>query len=372
MELNKFDEGCNPRCRGCSHRGWTMQESLAQKQSFVEKKLAQWSDVVKPIVSVEEEKRWGYRTSVTLSAAWIGNRWFFGTKSMDEVIPIHQCPVHHPLVNKIVETLTDKLPSADIFPLAFLVVTKAQCVLIVKGKSPEKVDYISEELIDELKVIGVDGFWIHFNPSAGRRLFEKGGWVHVFGNRLSTDSYGLWYGSSSFQQQIQELYHQTLDIAEDFLNPDSFSYVFDLYCGTGTSLRRWRKRNVQCVGVETSGEALECASLNAPGAILLRGSCMLRIPQLTEFLLQQLFLSKKILMYVNPPRTGIESEVLEWITKIAKPQRIAYLSCSPGTLSKNVQFLTKRNYSLKAAIPFDFFPQTHHVECLALFEKEVF
>lgn len=342
---------------------------MAQKQNFVSQKLAQWSQVIEPIISVEEEKRWGYRTSVTLSAEWSGSRWLFGTKSFDEVIPIHKCPVHHPLVNRIVDILSSKLPPFGEFPLAFLVITKAQCVLIVKKKPPEKPVTLSNVLIKEIKDAGVEGFWIHFNPSSGRRLFEKGGWEQVFGSRLSKDSYELWYGATSFQQQIAELYHQSLDIADNFLKPDSLSCVVDLYCGTGTSLRRWRKWAVQTIGVETSGEALECAALNAPGATLLRGSCRLRIPQLSEFVLQQVFLSKKVLMYLNPPRTGIEPEVLEWIVKVAKPQRIAYLSCSPGTLSKNLSFLIKHRYIVTSVLPFDFFPQTHHVECLVLIEN---
>ncbi len=360
--------GCNPNCRACSHRGLSREQSLSQKQNFVVKTLIKWADVIHPVLSVEEEKRWSYRTSVTLASKWDGENWIFGTKSLDEIIPIPQCPVHHPLVNKTIELLSSKLPPYEEFPLAFIVISKAQCTLIVKqkGSSP---DWLTDSIMNDLKYKGIDSLWIHCNPSAGRRLFEKGGWMNIFGSTHSVDSNGLVYGPTSFQQQLNELYFASLNKAEDFLLPDTNSAVVDLYCGTGTSLQRWRQKNVPSVGVETSGESIECAAINARGAYLLRGSCRLRVPQLTEWVLQQLFLSKQILLYTNPPRTGMEPEMLEWILKVAKPKRIAYLSCSPGTLSKNLIFLTKYHYRVIGLYPFDFFPQTHHVECLALLER---
>lgn len=369
MDILPLKEGCNPECRGCSHRGWSKEKSLSQKQNFIAKTLNQWVDVIHPIQTVEDEKRWGYRTSVTLAADWVDSKWQFGTKSLDNVIPIHTCPVHNPLVNKTIEVLAPHLPPKNTFALAYLVITKAQCVLIVKQKPLTKFEWLTKELIGELKTVGIDGFWVHFNPSAGRRLFEKYGWVQLFGKKLSVDSYGLVYGPTSFQQQIQELYHKTLDQAEGFLNPDNFSSIVDLYCGTGTSLRRWRNRNIQCIGVENSAEALECAAINAGGVQLLRGACRFRIPQLSHWVVQQLFLRKKIILYTNPPRTGMEPEVLEWIVKVAKPERIAYLSCSPGTLYKNLNVLCQNRYKVVNINPYDFFPQTHHVECLALIER---
>lgn len=370
MESIGIKDGCNPLCRACSHRGWSMEKSLNQKQDFVTKTLTSWSDVIHPIKSVDETKRWHYRISVTLAAEWNGSVWNFGTRSRDELIPIHRCPIHHSRVNQVVEILSIKLPPTSIFPLAFLVFTKAQCVLVVKQKPAANTEWLTNDLAEKLKSSGVEGFWIHHNPSAGRRLFEKGGWLHLFGSERSVDSMGLAYGPTSFQQQIEELYHSSLNLADEFLMPNNLTAVVDLYCGTGTSLRRWRAKNAQCVGVETSAEALDCATENAPGSYLLRGACRLRIPQLSQWVIQQLFLSKQILIYANPPRTGMEPEVLDWIVRVAKPRRMAYLSCSPGTLSKNLHFLTQNHYKVLGLYPFDFFPQTHHVECLAILQKE--
>ena len=60
------------------------------------------------------------------------------------------------------------------------------------------------------------------------------------------------------------------------------------------------------IGVELSGEAVECARLNAPDAVILRGKCAERIPQLRDWTPA----TGTRLLYVNPPRTGLEPAVL--------------------------------------------------------------
>ena len=363
-------QGCNTQCRGCAHRLLSQQQSLEQKQGFVERVLAFWVEKIHPIVSVSQKKRWGYRTSVTLSAEWKGSAWQFGTKSMDDVIPIHECPVHHPLVNKTVSILSSSLPASNTFPLAFLVLSKAQCTLVVKHKPMSEHSWFNAELYQQLSSIGIEGFWVHYNPSAGRRLFEKGGWVQLYGNKFSIDKLGLAYGPTAFQQQIPKLYLQTLTLSTKFLKPDLNTAVVDLYCGTGTSLTYWLKSGSRAIGVETGAEAVECANRNAPMATVLRGSCRLRVPQLAAWVNENRNDGKRIVLYANPPRTGIETEVLQWIAFYARPERIAYLSCSPGTLSKNISYLTSNGYWVEALYPFDFFPNTYHVECLALLKLQ--
>lgn len=75
------------------------------------------------------------------------------------------------------------------------------------------------------------------------------------------------------------------------------------------------------------------------------------------------------LLYVNPPRTGLEPEILTWAIDEFRPERLAYLSCSAGTLSRDLRALTVAGYKVEALVPYDFFPQTHHVETLALLRQ---
>ena len=346
-----------------------MSESLDQKYNFLASKFSAWKDVLSPVVSAPELQRWGYRHKTTLNARWSENGWQFGMMARDELIDIAECPLHKQEVNQILDILKSVLPTFNEFPLAFYVQATAQVTLIVKSNRPQSCAWLTEEAKQKMNEFGVKGFWVHYNPSAGRRLYEKTHWELLFGEERSADSNGLLYGPGAFQQLIPSLYNQSLDEVCNFFNLTNLNAVVDLYCGTGTSMNRWVAFGSSVLGVEVSGEAIKCARLNVPTATILRGACRHRVPQIREWVKKALEFGKEVYLYVNPPRTGIEQEVLDWIIGEGKPKRIAYLSCSAGTLSKNLWVLTQNGYSVKRLIPYDFFPQTIHVECLALIER---
>ncbi len=69
---------------------------------------------------------------------------------------------------------------------------------------------------------------------------------------------------------------------------------------------------------------------------------------------------------LDPPREGAAS-CLDSLVKLA-PLRLVYVSCDSATLARDAKYLAKHNYRLKRAVPLDMFPQTAHVEIVALFE----
>jgi tRNA/tmRNA/rRNA uracil-C5-methylase (TrmA/RlmC/RlmD family) len=74
---------------------------------------------------------------------------------------------------------------------------------------------------------------------------------------------------------------------------------------------------------------------------------------------------------VNPPRSGLEAGVLDALAGELQPERLAYLSCSAGTLARDLRILCQAGYRVSAIHPCDFFPLTHHVEALALADRAV-
>ncbi|MGC9362753.1 MAG: hypothetical protein ACP5F3_07485, partial [Candidatus Syntrophosphaera sp.] len=80
--------------------------------------------------------------------------------------------------------------------------------------------------------------------------------------------------------------------------------------------------------------------------------------------------SKPSVVILDPPRGGVKKEALEAILKSGVP-RVLYISCSPITLHRDLKILLKSNkYTLKHVQPFDMFPQTWHIECLAFLERK--
>ncbi|MCC6135511.1 MAG: class I SAM-dependent RNA methyltransferase [Candidatus Contendobacter sp.] len=357
--------GCESRCPGCSHRRLSAAASEAQKLDWLRRALTPWAAQLTPMQTVTDAARWNYRRKVCLSAQWREiEGWQLGLWRRDELIPIPDCPVHAEPVRMIIRWLMRTLPPGPDFPLAFFVQSGAQATLILKTHALPDPGWFNGALQAELAASGLKGLWLHRHPATGRRLFARNGWTLLWGQPRSRDGLGLVYGPTAFQQQIPALYQQVLDAAEAFLIPDPGQSIADLYCGIGATLQRWTRRGARVMGVELGGEAVECAGLNAPDAAILRGKCAERIPQLRAWTPA----TGTRLLYVNPPRTGLEPEVLAWAIHEFRPSRLAYLSCSAGTLGRDLQALTAAGYAVNALIPYDFFPQTRHVETLALLQ----
>jgi tRNA/tmRNA/rRNA uracil-C5-methylase (TrmA/RlmC/RlmD family) len=357
-------DGCNPACPGCAHGRLTAAQSAAQKQAFLADRLAPWADRLEPLISAADEQRLGYRDRATLHAAWADAGWLLGMLRRDEVIPIHDCPVHTPRLRAAVQLLAANMPPAAQFPLAFVVISGGQCTLVLKTARPPALDWLDDALQAQLADIGLDGLWLHLHPSAGKKIFHKRDWLLAWGRGESRDAQGLLHGPSGFAQLIPALYEASRSAAEDWLQPQSGDAVIDLYCGAGGTLRRWLASGVQSIGVELGGEAVGYAQRNAPDASVLRGCCATRLPQLDDWLAERGGACR--LVYANPPRTGLEPEVTDWLVERCQPQRLAMLSCSAGTLARDLVKLEAGGYRVERLMGYDFFPRTLHVEVLAL------
>ena len=359
--------GCVPRCPGCAHRLLAPTQSEARKSAWLARRLAPWREALAPLRAIDEDKRWGYRDRLCLSAAWVAPRWQLGLLADDEVVDIPACPVHSARARNTLQALADRLPPPPEFPLAFYVQSGAHATLIVKSADPPDTSWADASLSRELENAGLEALWLHTHPSAGRVLFHKNGWHRLWGAERSRDNAGLWYGPDSFQQLIGELYHTALDDAEVFLGCREGDSVVDLYCGLGASLLRWTRRGARTLGVEIGGEAVACARLNAPEATVLRGKCGHRVPQLRQWTGNQPEDRRRL--FVNPPRTGLEPDIVRWIIDDYRPHRMAYLSCSAGTLARDLEVLEQAGFGVERITPYNFFPQTYHVEALALLRR---
>ena len=313
------------------------------------------------------ERRFGFREKVCLSAGWQDRGWRFGFIRGESLVPVHHCPLHAPRVNKTINLMAAVLPPAHVFPLAWFLQSGAQVALVVKSRHLPDLSWLKVELTNTLEQLDDKGLWLHLHPAAGRRVTAKNTWHLLWGEPRSTDGSGLVYGPTAFQQLIPELAAAALDAAESFLAPAAEDFVVDLYCGIGDSLRRWTRRGCRAAGVEINGESVDCARINAPAATIFRGAGRHRLPQLAAMLPPD---ENQRLLYANPPRTGIETEVMGWILTVFKPRRIACLSCNAVSLKKDLDRLTGSGYRVERLMPFDFFPGTRYLEIMALLTRE--
>ncbi len=161
-------------------------------------------------------------------------------------------------------------------------------------------------------------------------------------------------------QQAYTLYKVTRDFAE--LKRDEV--VYDLYTGTGTIANFIAGSCKKVVGIEYVEEAIVDARINSAdneikNTVFYAGDMK---DVLTETLIEKEGLPDVII--TDPPRAGMHPAVVKTILK-AKPKKIVYVSCNPATQVRDIQML-EEDYKLVRIQPVDMFPQTFHVENVAL------
>jgi 23S rRNA (uracil1939-C5)-methyltransferase len=140
----------------------------------------------------------------------------------------------------------------------------------------------------------------------------------------------------------------------------------DLYCGVGLFSLPLARRFESVHGVEAVWAAVEVAEWNAAEANL--SNVQFHAAPAAEWLAEVgSSLGQIDLLVLDPPRTGAGRDAIRAIIAAA-PRRIVYVSCDPATLSRDAKQLAAAGYELGSVTGFDLFPQTHHVETVAVFD----
>lgn len=348
--MNKtIPPGCVQACPGCKYREKSAEESDALKMLWVQKNLlAEISPIRTPA------QRWHYRKKALLHARVLEGAWQFGfIRRMgrdEEFIPIPNCPIHEHYISQVLNQL--RLP-LDL-PLVFVLIQGRALTFVLKCAK----DLRWEKELD-FKIPQMEAQWINWNPAAGRRVLSSKHWTLLQGKKWIGDEF--LHGPSGFQQ-VSGLASQAIEQSEGFFAELDLDYGIDLYSGLGLSLKRWKQNNWHVLGVELGGESVEAARMNS-GAEILVGRVEERIPQLKNFLRNRT--KEDFFVFTNPPRGGHDPRVNEFLCE-TRPSRIAYLSCNVKSLAADIAAL---GYKIRSVQPYDFFPQTDHVEVLALLER---
>lgn len=175
-------------------------------------------------------------------------------------------------------------------------------------------------------------------------------------------------GPKSFFQtnykQALELYKKTLEFAD--LSGDQV--VYDLYTGTGTIAQYVARNAKQVIGIEAVQEAIDAAKEHAE----INGleNCTFYCGDMKDIFNDEFLANhpKADVLITDPPRDGMHPKVVEQILKLS-PEKIVYVSCNSATQARDIALL-KDSYELVKILPVDMFPQTHHVENIALLLKK--
>ena len=172
---------------------------------------------------------------------------------------------------------------------------------------------------------------------------------------------------NAFFQTNTEMAERLYGIGAEMAGLTGNERVFDLFCGIGTLGLSLASRAGEVWGVEIVPEAIADAEENArlngiDNAHFLAGDARKEIRPLVEEA------GKPDVVVVDPPRAGLSKKVVRRVIECEAP-RIVYVSCNPTTLAPNAAQLAEAGYRVRRVRPVDMFPQTPHIECVALFEK---
>jgi len=171
----------------------------------------------------------------------------------------------------------------------------------------------------------------------------------------------------AFFQTNTEMAERLYAVAADYAGLSGAERVFDLYCGIGTIGLTMAKGAGEVWGLEIVPEAIADAERNAErngieNARFMAGSARTGVRPLIERA------GKPDVVVVDPPRAGLSQKIVRRLIE-CEAKRIVYVSCNPTTLAPNAAQLGEAGYSLRRVKPVDMFPQTPHIECVALLEK---
>jgi 23S rRNA (uracil1939-C5)-methyltransferase len=172
---------------------------------------------------------------------------------------------------------------------------------------------------------------------------------------------------SAFFQTNTEMAERLYELAIDYAQPAGTDRVYDLYCGIGTIALLIAPRVAEVWGLELVEDAIADAIANArlnevENCRFFAGDVRLALRELVERA------GRPDTLIVDPPRSGLSQKVVRRIIETG-PRRIVYVSCNPTTLAPNAAQLVEAGYALRRVRPVDMFPQTPHIECVALLER---
>jgi len=172
----------------------------------------------------------------------------------------------------------------------------------------------------------------------------------------------------AFFQTNTEMAERLYAVAAEFAGLSGSERVFDLFCGIGTIGLTMAPQAGEVWGLEIVEEAITDAERNArrnkvENAHFMAANARTGVRPLLEKA------GKPDVVVVDPPRAGLSQKIVRRVIE-CEAKKIVYVSCNPTTLAPNAAQLKEAGYKLARVRPVDMFPQTPHIECVALFERQ--
>lgn len=364
------------KCGGCQVQHIAYEKQLELKTKLVQNaitNIGKLDIVVNPCVPCENQYHYRNKFAFPLNPETkkIG---MFRTNSHN-IVDISDCTIQQPWARDIIDIVNLYVEKNNVSVFDETAKTGslkhivARCFanqyLITLVINDEKLPNI-ESLIDALKQ-KFDNFGLNYNINKSENnviLSEK--FRHIYGLKsIKCTEFGVNYeiNNASFMQVNDDIKHKIYQAVFDAVSGD---VVVDAYSGAGLLSAMLSKNAKQVYGIEIVPDAVKsadnlCRENKITNLKNICGDTAVELPKLASKL-------NKFSLVLDPPRKGCDQKVIETILKSA-PEKIVYVSCNPSTLARDLCIL-KEKYNVVSITPFDMFPETCHVETLAVLKHK--
>ncbi len=333
----------NDQCGGCQIQHVAYELQLDSRRSFVGDALRRLGkrDVSDPPI-VPAPKIFDYRTKVTLHVSQEGSRIGLHRYGRpDQVFDLEWCHITVPELMELWQAIRALRP--------YLPPHLAQVVLRSDRQGGRHV----------VLRVGAGEVWSGFDRL--RRELDRRGIVATIwyqpegGAARAVAGTAEAFPATVFEQVNPEMGDRVRSYAIEQLGEVAGRRVWDLYAGIGETTLQLAGRGAIVESVEVDRRAVAEAETRGPAARRLTGR--------VEDALRELHQPE--LVIANPPRVGMDQRVSAELSRLA-PGRLVYISCDPATLARDLKRLER--FHLTSVQAFDLFPQTTHVETVAVLE----
>ncbi|HQM68681.1 MAG TPA: 23S rRNA (uracil(1939)-C(5))-methyltransferase RlmD [Bacteroidales bacterium] len=216
----------------------------------------------------------------------------------------------------------------------------------------------------------ITSLWYIINTKKNDSLADQTPVLYKGEDHLIEEIEGLKFrlGPKSFYQTNRLQAARLYSTARDFAGLTGKETVYDLYTGTGTIANYVAGLSGKVIGIEYIKDAVDDAKINS-GMNNIRNTEFIA-GDLKDILSEQFYREHghPDVVITDPPRAGMHNDVVRSVMA-ANPRRIVYISCNPATQARDISVFSER-YTVEKIQPVDMFPQTHHVENVALLNSK--
>ncbi|CXF76828.1 23S rRNA (uracil(1939)-C(5))-methyltransferase RlmD [Streptococcus pneumoniae] len=306
----------------------------------------------------------------------------FFRKNSHNLMPLEDFFIQDPVIDQVVVALRDLLRRFDLKPydekeqsglIRNLVVRRGhysgQIMVVLVTTRPKvfRVDQLIEQVIKQFpEIVSV---MQNINDQNTNAIFGKE-WCTLYGQDYITDQMlgnDFQIAGPAFYQVNTEMAEKLYQTAIDFAELKKDDVVIDAYSGIGTIGLSVAKHVKEVYGVELIPEAVENSKKNAQLNNISNAHyvCDTAENAMKNWLKDGI---QPTVILVDPPRKGLTESFIKASAQTGA-DRIAYISCNVATMARDIKLYQELGYELKKVQPVDLFPQTHHVETVALLSK---